>query len=108
MITALEVVMIIGMVAVTFSVRYVPLLIVGRVALPPRLMRALRYVPVAVLTAIIVPAALMPQGNVDVQLSNAYFYGACFAVLIARRFQNLLATIGGGLLIFFVWRVIFS
>lgn len=108
MITTSEVIMILGMVAVTFSVRYVPLLIVGRIALPQRLLRALRYVPVAVLTAISVPAALMPQGTVDFHLSNAYFYGACIAVLIAWRFQNLLATIGGGMIVFFIWRVIFS
>lgn len=98
--------LILGMTAVTFLPRYVPMLVVGKIPLPDGLFRALRYVPVAVLTAISVPAALMPQGAVDFSLSNAYLYAAIASIFIAWRFQNLLATIGGGLLVFFVWRMI--
>lgn len=106
MLTTTELILIIGMVAVTFSVRYVPLLIVGRVELPRRLFAALRFVPVAVLTAIIVPAALMPQGEIDITLNNAYVYAGIAAVFIAWRFKNLLATIGGGMIVFLLWRLL--
>lgn len=105
--TQTEVIMIIGMVAVTFGVRYVPLLIAGRIEMPTRLFKALRYVPIAVLTAISVPAALMPQGELDISLSNAYFMASIAAVLIAWRTQNLLYTIVGGMALFFLWRALF-
>lgn len=105
--TQTEVIMIIGMVAVTFSVRYIPLLIAGRVEMPTRLFKALRYVPIAVLTAISVPAALMPQGNLDISLNNAYLAASIAAVLIAWRTPNLLYTIVGGMALFFLWRVLF-
>ena len=101
-----EFLLILGMTAVTFLPRYLPMLVVGKIPLPDSLFRALRYVPVAVLTAISVPAALMPKGTVDFALSNAYLYASIAAVFIAWRFQNLLATIMGGLLVFFLWRMV--
>ena len=106
--TTNEWILIIGMMLVTFLPRYIPMLVVGRLPMPDRLFRALRYVPVAVLTAISVPAALMPQDKVDFGISNAYLYASIVAVLIAWRTQNLLYTIGGGMLIFFLWRFIFA
>jgi branched-subunit amino acid transport protein len=101
-----EFLLILGMTAVTFLPRYLPSLVVGKIAMPDSLFRALRYVPVAVLTAISVPIVLMPKDTVDVGLGNAYLYAAIVSVFIAWRFQNLLATIGGGLLVFFIWRMI--
>ena len=101
-----EFLLILGMTLVTFLPRYVPMLVVGNIPLPDGLFRALRYVPVAVLTAISVPEAIMPKGIVDIALSNAYLYAAIASIAIAWRFQNLLATIAGGLAVFFVWRLV--
>ena len=106
--TTNEFILIMGMMLVTFLPRYIPMLVVGRLPMPDRLFRALRYVPVAVLTAISVPAALMPQDTVDFGISNAYLYGSIVAVLIAWRTQNLLYTIGGGMMVFFLWRLVFA
>jgi len=106
MLTTEEIILIVGMLAVTFSVRYIPLVLVGRVELPRRVFRALRFVPVAVLTAIIVPAALMPEGTIDIRLSNAYLYGALVAIVIALRTKNLLYTIAGGMVVFLLWRAL--
>lgn len=106
-----ELILIIGMMLVTFLPRYIPMLIVGRVTLPDSLFRALRYVPVAVLTAILVPEALTPDAlspdkQIMLGLDNAYLYASIISVLIAWRFKNLLLTIGGGLVVFFVWRFV--
>jgi branched-subunit amino acid transport protein len=98
--------MIFGMFLVTFGVRYPPLAIVGKLDLPENVIRALRYVPVAVLTAITVPAILMPQGSIDVGLSNAYFYAGIFAIVVSWRTKNLLFTIVLGMLFFFIWRLV--
>ena len=108
MITTQEIILITGMMLVTFAARYPVMVLVGRIQLPERAFKALRYVPVAVLTAITVPAALMPQGRVDTSLSNAYLYGAIMAGLIAWRTKNLLLTISGGMVLFFLWRFIFG
>ncbi|GAB5494439.1 MAG: hypothetical protein Phog2KO_46540 [Phototrophicaceae bacterium] len=99
-----EFILIIGMMLVTFSARYIPMLIVGRITLPERFFRALRYVPVAVLTAIIVPEALVRDDVVTVAFSNAYLYASLASIFIAWRFKNLLLTICGGLAFFFLWR----
>jgi branched-subunit amino acid transport protein len=106
MITQQEILLIIGMMLVTFAARYPLMVLVGKIDLPEQVIRALRYVPVAVLTAIIVPAALMPQGSIDLSLNNAYLYAALATMGIASRTKNLLATITGGMLIFLLWRMI--
>ena len=101
-----EVLLILGMALVTFAVRYPPLALVGRLELPERVIRALRYVPVAVLTAIIVPAVLMPQGELDLRLENAYLIAALTAVVVSWRTKNLLLTIVIGMGVFLVWRAV--
>lgn len=101
-----EILLLLGMTLVTFSVRYLPLLVVGRIQLPNNVMRALRYVPVAVLTAIIVPVMLRPQGTLFLSFENAYLVAGVASVVIAWRTRNLLATIAGGMAIFLLWRVL--
>jgi len=101
-----EILLLLGMTLVTFSVRYLPLLVVGRIQLPNKVMRALRYVPVAVLTAIIVPFMLRPQGTLFLSFENAYLVAGVASVVIAWRTRNLLATIAGGMAIFLLWRVL--
>ena len=101
-----DVIMILGMVAVTFGVRYPPLAIISKLDLPENVIRALQYVPVAVLTAITIPAIIMPDGTIDIGISNAYFYAGIFTIVVAWRTKNLLLTIILGMLFFFVWRIL--
>lgn len=97
-----------GMALVTFLVRYPVLALLGRLTLPPRVIRALGYVPVAVLTAIIVPAMVVPESNmVDFSLDNAYLYAGIISILVAWRTKNLLLTIVIGMAVFLLWRAIF-
>jgi branched-subunit amino acid transport protein len=102
-----ELILILGMTAVTFLVRYAFFALGDRVAFPPLVQRALRFVPVAVLTAIVVPMVLLPDG-VHWQLTwrNAWLLGALATGLIAWRFNHLLAAIGGGMAVFFLFRLI--
>lgn len=103
-----EAILILGMTIVTFSARYPVMAIVGRVALPERMFRALRYVPVAVLTAIIVPELFIRNGNVALTIANAYLVGGIVAILTAWRFRNLLLTIIVGMGVFLLWRALFG
>ncbi len=62
-----EALLILGMLAVTFGVRYPILALSGRIVMPHWLVKALSYVPVAVLSAIAVPMMLAPQGNMQLR-----------------------------------------
>lgn len=97
---------ILGMMLVTFGARYPLLVLVGRMHLPPPLLRALGFVPVAVLTAIVAPAMLLPQRQLDLSLSNAYLYAGLLGILIAWRTRSLLPTIVLGMGIFLLWRAV--
>jgi branched-subunit amino acid transport protein len=100
-----EAALIAGMAAVTFLVRYAFFALGERVAFPPLAKRALRYVPAAVLTAIVVPMVLLPDGaHWQLNWHNAWLLGALATGLIAWRFNHLLASIGGGMAVFFLYR----
>lgn len=95
--------LILGMLAITFLIRY------SFFAWPdlrfPRLIeQGLHYVPVAVLTAIVVPGMLMPAGEWALHWRNAYLLAGVLSILIAAVTRNLLATISGGLVVFFLLR----
>ena len=100
-----EIVLLLGMASITFAIRYTLFAVGDRVRFSPLVQQALGYVPVVVLTAIIVPAVVMPDGNsLQLTLDNAYLVGGVVAVLIAAFSRNLLLTIFGSMLVFFLWR----
>lgn len=101
-----EFLLIAGMAAVTFAVRYPVLALVSRLALPPAATRALGFVPVAVLTAIIAPAMTLSGGELALRLDNAYLVAGVLAGAVAWRTRQLLPTILLGLAAFFAWRVL--
>lgn len=102
-----EVLLILGMAAVTFGVRYPVLAILGRVEMPERVFRALRFVPAAVLTAIILPEMLIRDGAVALRLDNAYLFGGLIAGAVAWKSKSLLLTIVIGIAAFMLWRAVF-
>ena len=99
-----EVILIIGMMIVTFGVRYPVLALVGKMELPPAIIRALRYVPPAVLTAIIFPAVLIQDSQLAIRIDNAYLIAAIVSIFVSWRTKNLLWTILIGMAFFLAWR----
>ncbi len=96
--------LILGMTGITFAIRY-SLFAWPDLRFPPLVLQGLHYVPAAVLTAIVVPGMLLPDGqHLAFSLDNAYLLAGLGAILIAALSRNLLATIGGGLLVFFLLR----
>ena len=93
--------LILGMAAITFLMRY-SLFAWPNLRFPPLVRQGLHYVPTAVLTAIVVPGMLLPDGaHWQLSLDNAYLLAGIVSIGIAAMSRNLLATIGGGLLVFF-------
>lgn len=101
---ATEIVLVAGMAAVTFLVRWPVLALVSRVTLPQIVLDGMKFIPPAVLAAIIAPAMLTPSGALDVSPSNAYLVAGVASALIAWRTRNLLATIMLGMALFLIWR----
>jgi len=99
--------LILGMLAITFLIRY-SFFAWPDLRFPRAMEQGLHYVPVAVLTAIVVPAMLLPEGSWALHWDNAYLLGGILAILIAALTRNLLATIAGGLLGFFLLRWAFG
>jgi branched-subunit amino acid transport protein len=98
-----------GMALVTFGIRYPLLATLGKVPLPPPLLRALKFVPAAVLTAIVVPGLLMPSGDqIDISFGNAQLVAGIVSILVAWRSRNLLLTIVVGMLTLWGYRLLLS
>jgi len=92
----------------TFAIRLSFIFLLGRLNAPDWFLRALRFVPVAVLTAIIVPDTVTWQGTVNLTPRNPQLWAALAAVLVGLRFKSVLATIAAGLLVFFLFQVVFA
>jgi branched-subunit amino acid transport protein len=103
-----EWVMILGMMAVTFGIRYLLFALANRIAIPPLLEAALQYIPPAVLVAITVPAVLLPQGEWLIPWTNPYLIAALGATLAGVLTRSLLATIAIGLAAFFAFQMLSS
>lgn len=100
--------LILGMLAITFATRY-SLFAFPDLRFPPLVRQGLHYVPTAVLTAIVVPGMLLPDGQSwALRADNAYLLAGLAAIVIAALSRHLLATIGGGLLVFFLLRWAFG
>jgi branched-subunit amino acid transport protein len=97
-----------GMAAITFLVRYAMFATAGRLEIPAFISKTLRFVPPAVLSAIIVPAVLMPGGK-DLQLDfdSPQLAGALVALVVGRISGNILAVIISGMGVFWIWQTPF-
>lgn len=104
--TTREWIMILGMVAVTFSVRYFLLGLAERIRMPRLMEASLAYIPPAVLIAIILPAILLPKGHWDVSLQNPYLTSSIIAAIAGVLSKRLLVTIAVGLAAFFALKLI--
>jgi branched-subunit amino acid transport protein len=93
---------IIGMGIVTFGIRLVPIVLLGRIEIPLIVQRALRFVPSSVLTAIIVPELLYRDNQLDVSLMNVRLLAGLIAIGVAWRTKNALITIGVGMVALWV------
>lgn len=102
-----EAALIVGMMAVTFGVRYPILALSGRIQMPAWLVEALRFVPVAVLSAIIIPMVMAPKQTLWLAVDNEYLVASVVAIIIAAKSRYLLLTIVAGMALFFVLRFLF-
>lgn len=85
--------LIIGMGVVTYALRLSMIVLLGRVQLPPAVLRALRYVPAAVFSALIAPALVRPAGPPWISAANPYLLAGILAAVVAWRSKSMVLTI---------------
>lgn len=98
--------MVLGMMTVTFAVRYVLLAFGERISLPDAVLRALQFVPVSVLSAITLPMILQPSGQFQLSPDSPHLAAGAVAVAMAGLRAPLIAVIVGSMTTFYLWRVI--
>lgn len=102
-----EVVMIGGMMLVTFLPRWGVMALLGRTEMPKPVFRALRFVPPAVLAAIILPALVLDgEGNLFISPQNTFLLAGIVSGLVAWWTRNLLLTILIGMAAMLVLRAV--
>ncbi len=88
-----------GMFAVTYLPRVLPLTILSRVKLPQFVIDVLSYVPVAILSALLVPALLLTDGRIDISLDNYLLIAAAITSVIAVFTKKLFVIVVAGIVI---------
>ena len=94
--------LIVGMMALTFIPRYLPIAFAGKFYIHPLLGRALEFVPIAVLTAIIAQTSLVHDGKLDLAFDNPYIYGLIAAIITAWVTKHTFKTILVGLIVYVI------
>jgi len=100
-----DVLMILGMAAITVATRAAIFVLGGRALFPPVVKQALDFVPVTVLTAIVVPMVVAPHGaGLELTWRNPQLVAATAAVALCAATRHQLLTIVGAMLVFFGWQ----
>jgi branched-subunit amino acid transport protein len=101
-----EMIMIVGMMVVTFGIRYFLFAFADRIRMAPWIESSLKFIPPAVLIAITMPAVLLPKGEWHLSLYNPYLIAAIVTTAAGIVTKNLLATIAIGLAAFFIFKLL--
>ncbi len=96
----------IGMAAVTYLPRLVPLLALSGKQLPAPIVAWLRHVPGAVLAAMLVPAILIKDGRLSIGLDNLFFWAAIPTFIAAVLSKNLFIPVIVGVMVVITARLL--
>ncbi|KAB2887658.1 MAG: AzlD domain-containing protein [Desulfobulbaceae bacterium] len=83
----------VGMGAVTYLPRLLPILFLSGRTLKPLIVAWLRLVPPAVLSAMLLPSLLVPEERIDLSFDNIFFWAALVAFPVAWKSRSLFATV---------------
>ena len=84
---------ILGMGAVTYLPRLLPVLLLSSKKLPPLVETWLRYVPVAVLSAMLLPSLALRDAALDFSSSNLFLWAAIPTFLFAWKTRSLFGSV---------------
>lgn len=98
----------VGMLAVTYIPRMVPLVALASRSLPEPVVRWLSFVPVSVLSAMLFPSLLLKDRQFDFSPDNFFLWAAIPAFLLAWRTKSFFGTVALGMALVAVGRYFFG
>ncbi|MFN2340383.1 MAG: AzlD domain-containing protein [Halanaerobium sp.] len=99
--------MVSGMVIVTFIPRFLPLVLLGNKELPEKVVLWLSFIPAAVLAALLAPSILLKNGSLYLSLENTALIAFFPTLLAAYKTKNIFYTVSGGLIFYLLASIIF-
>ena len=88
---------IVGMMAVTYIPRALPVLALARRALPESVIRWLGFIPVAVLSAMLVPSLIASKEGLDFSTNNIFLWAALPTFLVCWKTKSFVGTVVTGM-----------
>lgn len=88
----------VGMTLVTYIPRMLPAMGLYRVNLPGWCLKFLDYIPVAVLSALLFPSIMMPNGRLNISITNPYLIASIPTVISAYFSRNLFIPVIVGII----------
>ncbi len=99
---------ILGMAAVTYIPRLLPVYLLSSRSLPPLVVDWLRHVPVAVLAAMLFPSLLIEGDQVTLAPSNLFLWAAFPTLLVAWKTRSLFGSVLVGMALVAAARHVFG
>lgn len=96
---------ILAMAIATYITRFTSVGLLGGASVPTWIGRFLKHVPTAMLTALIAPALFAPRGYIELSFANHYLLAGIVAALVAYNRQHPIATMGAGIGMMLVLRI---
>ena len=88
---------ILGMMAVTYAPRALPVLALARRPLPETVIRWLGFIPVAVLSAMLVPSLVMTERGLDFSAENIFLWAALPTFAVCWRTGSFVGAVVTGM-----------
>lgn len=88
---------ILGMMAVTYAPRALPVLALARRTLPETVIRWLGFIPVAVLSAMLVPSLVMTERGLDFSAENIFLWAALPTFAVCWRTGSFVGAVVTGM-----------
>lgn len=88
-----------GMLAVTYLPRVLPVWVLTSKPLPPLVVTWLRYVPVAVLAALLLPALVVAENRLNLSPGNLFLWAAIPTFIVAWKTRSLFGPVIVGMLV---------
>ena len=88
---------ILGMMAVTYVPRALPLLALAQRTLPEAVIRWLGFIPVAVLSAMLLPSLIVTDKGLDFSSENIFLWAAIPTFLVCWKTKSFIGAIVTGM-----------
>lgn len=86
-----------GMMAVTYLPRALPVLALARRSLPEPVIRWLGFIPVAVLSAMLLPSLIVTEKGLDFSAQNIFLWAAIPTFLVCWKTKSFVGAIVTGM-----------